>query len=101
MRKYGDDVWLKLQHKLNITISKFVLSRSPICKQHKRYNQLWLTYHDTLPIRVCDIVHLIEERNIKALYNHTFIASISNPGHGCRTDENGIPYSCISNHCDS
>ena len=99
MRKYGEDVWLKLQHKLNIIINKFVLPRSPICKQHKRYNQLWLTYHDPLPIRVCDIVHLIEEMNIKSLYNHTYLASISN--YGRHTDENGIPYTCISIHCDS
>ena len=97
MRKYGDDVWLKLQKK--ITIDKFVLSRSPVCKRHNRSNQLWKTYHDPLPIRVCDIVHLIEEINIKALYNHTILTSICNCGF--HIDKTGVTCTCISIDCDS
>ena len=50
---------------------------------------------------MCDIVHLIENVNIKALYNHTIIASISNPGHGRCTDQNGVSYTCISIDCDN
>ena len=96
MRKYGDDIWLKIQKKLNITIHNFELSRSPICNKHKRYNELWLTYHDPLPIRACDIIYLIEEMNIKALYDHTYIENISNPGHGRWIDKNGVTYTCIS-----
>ena len=78
-----------------------MLSRSPACKQHDSYNQLWITYHDPLPIRVCDLVHLIEEMNIKALYNYTILTSISNPGYGCCTDQKGVTHTCISIDCDS
>ena len=90
---------VEVTKRLNITIDKFVLSRSPVCKQHNCYNQLWITYHDPLPIRVCDIVHLIEEMNIKALYNHTILTSISNCGY--YIDQNGVTYTCISIDCDN
>ena len=78
-----------------------MLSRSPLCKQHNRFNHLWLTFHDPLPVRVCDMVHLIEEMSIKALYNHKIVASISKPGFGHCTDQNGVSYTWTSLDCDT
>ena len=61
--------------KCNITIDK-KLSRSEIPRMHRRYNRIWFTYNGALPVLVCDILHIIQCLNTKAMYDHRYLESI-------------------------
>jgi hypothetical protein len=98
MNTYGSDIWSKLQNHLNITIHKSVLSRSPICNKHNRYSQIYLTYNDQVPVRVCDIIYLLQELNIKALYSHRFLEKIYLNG---ETDFDNKTFNIVHLFCGS
>ena len=52
------------------------LSRSEIPRMHRRYNRIWFTYHGELPILVCDIIHIVQSLNVRAMYDHRFLEDV-------------------------
>ena len=69
--------WEHYENKCNITFDKTKLSRSEIPRLHRRCNKIWFTYHGALPILVCDILHIVEKLNLKAMYDHRFLEVVS------------------------
>ena len=77
-RKYGHDlIWNDVENKLDITIIKKKLSRSIVPHRHRRYNKIWFIWNGTLPILMCDMLHIIQTLNLKAQYNHRFLERIT------------------------
>ena len=73
-RKYGKGwVWAHMEKKLNVQIEKKTISRSVVPHRHQRCNKIWFIWKGALPILMCDMLHVIQNLNVKAQYDHTFL----------------------------
>lgn len=68
--------WEYYENKCNITLDKTKLSRSTVPRMHRRCNKIWFTYNGALPVLVCDIIHIIQCLNMKAMGDHRYLASV-------------------------
>ena len=68
--------WEYYENKCNFTLDKTKLSRSEIPRRHRRHTKIWFTYHGAVPILVCDILHIVQSLNLKAMGDHTCLENI-------------------------